>query len=219
MLGLPPLLELLSREAPGIRVHGRPLGPSTFTALQEGDVDLAIGPDVEQALGMPVPGLRQRVLAREGHACVVRAGHPAVARARRDGGLTLERYVALRHVHVQVPGASEASMVDEALAARGLRRDVVARVGYFVSGLFAVAGSDLAVTLPRGVAEPLADMLGLAVLDLPLALPDNVLVMTWHERFEEDPANKWLRGAMVRVNDRMLAQTCARRAASAAANG
>lgn len=208
MLGLPPLLELLSREAPGIRVHGRPLGPSTFIALQEGDVDLAIGPDVEQALGVPCPGLRQRVLVRSGHACVVRAGHPVVATARREGGLSLARYLALRHVHVQVPGASEGSPIDDALAAQDLRREVVARVGYFVSGLFAVAGSDLAVTLPRGVAEPLAGMLSLALLDPPLPLPDNALVMTWHERFEEDPANKWLRGAVVRVNDRIPRPHC-----------
>lgn len=202
LLGLPPLLELCSREAPGIRVHGRPLGPSTFTALQEGDVDLAIGPDVEAALGVPFPGLRRRVLVRSGHACVVRREHPVVARAEREGGLSLARYLALRHVHVYVPG-SAGSVIDDALAARDLAREVVARVGYFVSGLFVVAASDLAVTLPRGIAEPLAGMLGLVLLDPPLPLPDNLLVMTWHERFEEDPANKWLRAAMVRVNDRM----------------
>jgi len=97
LLGLPPLLELLSREAPGIRLHGRPIGPSTFSALQEGDVDLVIGPDVEQTLGVPFPGLRRRVLSRSGHACVVRAGHPVVARAQREGGLSLERYLGLRH--------------------------------------------------------------------------------------------------------------------------
>jgi DNA-binding transcriptional LysR family regulator len=208
LLGLPPLLELLSREAPGIRVHGRPIGPSTFNALQEGDVDLVIGPDVEAARGLPFPGLRCRVLVRGGHACVMRKGHPVLAKARREGGLTLERYLALRHVHVHVPGANEGSIVDDALAARGLAREVVARVGYSVSGLFAVAASDLVVTLPLGVVEPLAAMLSLELLEPPLPLPDNLLVMTWHERFEEDPANKWLRGAVVRVNDRMLETRC-----------
>lgn len=211
MFGLPPLLELCSREAPGIRVRGRPIGPSTFSALQEGDVDLVIGPDVEAALGVPFPGLRRRVLVREGHVCAVRAEHPVVARVRREGGLTLERYLALRHVHVHVPGLgiTEGSIVDDALAAQGLQRDVVARVGYFVSGLFVVAASDLAVTLPRGVAEPLARMLSLELFEPPMPLPDNLLVMTWHERFEEDPANKWLRSAVVRVSDRMVAEECA----------
>jgi DNA-binding transcriptional LysR family regulator len=203
LLGLPPLLELLSREAPGIRVHGRLLGPSTFTALQEGDVDLVIGPDVELTLGVPFPGLRRRVLSREPSVCVVRAGHPVVERARREGGLTLERYLALRHVQVQPQGGLEASAVDEALAARELTRDVVARVTHFVSGLFIAAASDLAVTLARGIAEPLAATLSLALLEPPLSLPENVLVMTWHERCEEDPANKWLRSAVVRVSDRM----------------
>jgi DNA-binding transcriptional LysR family regulator len=112
LLGLPPLLELLTREAPGIGVHGRPLGPSTFTALQEGDVDLVIGPDVELALGVPFPGLRCRVLAREPSVCVVRTDHPIVARARREGALSLERFLALRHVQVLPPGPQPASSVD-----------------------------------------------------------------------------------------------------------
>jgi DNA-binding transcriptional LysR family regulator len=85
---------------------------------------------------------------------------------------------------------------------------VVARVSHFASGLFVVAASDLVLTLPRGIAEPLVATLSLALLDPPLELPDNLLVMTWHERFEEDPANKWLRSAVVRVNDRMKVQEC-----------
>ena len=203
LLGLPPLLELLSHEAPGIRIHGRPLGPSTYLALQEGDVDLVIGPDVENALGVRFPGLQRRVLGREPSVCVVRCDHPVVATARREGGLSLERYLALRHVQVLPPGLRETSPVDEALAAAGRQRDVVAQVTHFVTGLFMAAASDLAVTLARGIAEPLVATLALELLEPPLSLPDNILHMTWHERYDEDPANKWLRSAVVRVNEHM----------------
>ncbi|MEM9452967.1 MAG: LysR substrate-binding domain-containing protein [Myxococcota bacterium] len=203
LLGLPPLLDLLSREAPGIRIHGRPLGPSTYLALQEGDVDLVIGPDVENTLGVRFPGLRRRVLGREPSVCVVRRDHPVVAMARREGGLTLERYLALRHVQVLPPGLRETSSVDEALAAASLERDVIAQVTHFISGLFMVVASDLAVTLARGIAEPLAATFALELLEPPLSLPDIVLHMTWHERYDEDPANKWLRSAVVRVSEHM----------------
>jgi len=203
LLGLPPLLELLSREAPGIRVHGRPLGPESVTGLQEGNVDLVIGADLERALGVPLPGLRRRVLARTESACVVRRGHPMLKRTQDEGELRLEHYLELRHVHVEPPGETGPNAIDDALAAQDLERDVVARVSRFVSGLFMVAASDLAMTLARGIAEPLAAMLSLELLDPPFALPDNMLVMTWHERFERDPASQWLRAAVVQVNDRM----------------
>jgi len=126
-----------------------------------------------------------------------------IPRARREGALSLERYLALRHVQVHPLGMREASSIDEALAAQGLRREVVASVTHLVSALFIAASSDLVVTLPRGVAEPLASTFSLETLEPPLSLPDDVLVMTWHERFEEDPANEWLRSAVVRVNDRV----------------
>ena len=201
MLGLPPLLDLLSREAPGIRVHGRPLGPSTMVALQEGEVDLVIGPDIEVTIGAKFPGLRRRVLAREPWACVVRNGHPVLAQAEAEGGLTLKRYLSLRHVQLHPSGGLERSPIDEALAARGLERDIIARITHFSSSLFMAATSDLAVTLARGLAETLAGMLSLSLLEPPLPLPDTLLVMTWHERFDEDPANKWLRSAVVQVSD------------------
>ncbi len=209
ILGLPPLLKMLAEEAPGIRVRGTPLGPSTLTALQEGDVDLAIGPDLEEKLGMRVPGLRRRVLSRSGWVCVLRRGHPLLARAQPPVALTLEQFLALRHVHVRPPGGdAESSVIDELLAAQGHTRDVVARVSHFISALFAVASSELVATLARSIAQDIAPMLGLQLLEPPLPLPDTALVMTWHERFDEDPANKWLRAAMVRVTDAMEGDDC-----------
>jgi len=203
MMGLPPLLELLSREAPGIRIHGRQLGSGSFVALQEGDVDLVIGPDIHGMSGLGFPGLRRRVLARDPLACVVSKRHPVVAQVRRDRALSMERYLKLRHVQIQPAGGLEGAPIDDALASHGLERDVVLRIAHFASGLFVVAASDLAVTMPWGIAEPLAEVLDLALLEPPFPEVEVVLAMTWHERFDEDPANKWLRGAVVQVSDRV----------------
>ncbi len=209
ILGLPPLLELLAREAPGIRIRGTSLSPGTFTALQEGDVDLAIGPDLEQKLGSRVPGLRRRVLSRSDWVCVLRSGHPLLASGRTRDRLDRERFLSLRHIVVRPPGGgAESSPIDEVLAASDQHRDVVASVSHFISALFAVATSDLVVTLARSIVEGLAPMLGLTVLEPPMLLPDTALVMTWHERFDEDPANKWLRQAMVQVTDSMDREQC-----------
>ncbi len=48
-------------------------------------------------------------------------------------------------------------------------------------------------TVPARVAQQLAEVFPLAVVDLPIRLPQVVSRMYWHERFNTDPTNQWLR--------------------------
>ena len=132
------------------------------------------------------------MLLRE-YVCIVRKGHPRVGRR-----LTLARYLELEHVLVS-QRADALGSVDRALAAKGKRRRVVARVSHFLMVPMLVARTDLVAALSRRVVMPLAAPLELRLLPPPLPLPRGRIGQVWHEQLETDPAQRWFRELVQRV--------------------
>lgn len=185
---LPPLIEALAREAPGVSITTRPVAGDTATALASGQVDLMIG------IGPSIPGDAQRTrLYEERFVCAVRRDHPGVGEA-----LGLDAYVALSHLLV-APSGTPGSTVDTALAALGLSRRVVVRLHAFPSAPAIIARSDLVLTAPSRVIAPLAAPFGLRLVPLPLALDPVPVFAAWHPRVQADPAHAWFRGKVVGV--------------------
>lgn len=194
ILGLPPMLDLISREAPGIQLDSRPIDRSTLTGLQEGYVDLVVGNDLEVRFGGRIPGLRTSVISSSEGVCLVRRGHAIV-----DQRLTLDRFLHLRHV-VLGPEMSIPGSIEHRARELGVELDVAARVSHLMAAPFAVASSDMAVVLPRAMAYHFCSLVPVAIVPLPAELKMSTdLLMSWHERFEEDPSNKWLRQATARL--------------------
>lgn len=54
-------------------------------------------------------------------------------------------------------------------------------------------GSDLLVTVPESTARSAAAVLGLTLLPLPFELPSAPVYLSWHQRYDTDPAHIWLR--------------------------
>ena len=188
LLVLAGLIARFERHAPALSLHiAQPAGDNV-RLVEQGTADLALG--IFEAL----PGsLYRRSLYTDSLVCVVRSDHPGVA-----GGLSLERYVALRHVTVTISGVGE-SAVDVALSTLGLTRHVALRVPHFLAGGMLVADSDMILTLPSRLARRLAERLPLALLDLPLQVAPLSPAMIWHERFHGDPAHAWVRQQLVDV--------------------
>ena len=69
-----------------------------------------------------LPGAYSQRILEERFVCVVRADHPQVGKR-----LTLETFIALPHALV-APGGRPGSIVDTALAKRGLRRRVALEI-------------------------------------------------------------------------------------------
>ena len=186
---LAPLLRLLEREAPGVRVEVRPWGRHEVTReLEEGSVDLMLG-----FYDVLPPGHHAQRLFHEEYACIVRRGHPTVG-AR----LTLKRYVELSHVLVSQRAGSPGS-VDRALQKVGLERKVGARVSHFLMVPALVAQTDMVAALSRRIAEPFAKLLKLQILPPPIALPRSTVGQVWHSRTAADGAQGWFRDAVRRV--------------------
>lgn len=197
LLVVPPLLETIRDAAPGIDVSVLALEERRMTEqLETGELDVAISPQIEDAerLASPVgsSGIARRMLFREGFACFVRAGHPALGRRRQ---LSLAAFLDLAHVLVS-PRGTGPGVVDAALAARGHRRRVAVRVPNFFTALTIIAKSDLVLTAPTSLARLLSDRTDVASLPSPIALPTHTLNMLWHERFSRDAGHQWLRAAI-----------------------
>jgi len=180
---LPGVLALLRAEAPRVTCALVPPGRETPALLASSSVDLALGP------GFPeLPGLVQKKLATEGFLVVARNGHPKVGSAP----LSLKRYLTLDHLLI-APDGRPGGIVDDLLAARGLRRHVALRVSHFATAPFLVASSDLVLTAPERLTVAARQYVDLTVCAPPLTIPNTEVFMCWHERTHRDPAQKWLR--------------------------
>lgn len=185
---VPRLLAVLAAEAPGLDVELLPRRDDPLAALAADAGDLALG--FYPAAGA---GFRRQRLYGDTMVCVLRRGHPALAR-----GLTLARFVALRHALISITGIG-GGVVDQALAARGLARRVALRIPSFLAAPLVVARSDLVVTMPRRVATEFAALAPIVLVEPPLPLPGFTVSQVWHERRHADPRHAWLRKTIAAV--------------------
>lgn len=193
---LPGITRILLTEAPKIDVEVRPVrrqGASMSfvdaAALIEGDVDLVVA-----ALVTELPGLRSEALYPERFVCLVREDNPHVGPS-----LDLEGYAAAPQVLITISDDRSPSLVDAALAERGLARRIAVRTRFFMSAALLVAETDLLLTCPLQLARFFADRLPVRVVEPPLELPRYQEFMSWHPRFDRDPASRWLRDVVRRA--------------------
>jgi DNA-binding transcriptional LysR family regulator len=187
--------ELLLGPALSARVAGAaPLaelrfvqGPSTFPeqVLAAGDVDIVVSP-----LEGESPKCARSAIYSLSFATLVRRDHPRVGKR-----LSLERFLELEHVLV-APRGRPGGTIDDLLLERGLRRKVARMTAHFFSAVLLVCKSDYVVTLPSLLAESMARMLPLRVLDAPLDLPSVTMGQFWSTRSESDAGHRWLRQAI-----------------------
>ncbi|MGQ0544593.1 MAG: LysR family transcriptional regulator [Betaproteobacteria bacterium] len=183
---LPPLVERVRRAAPGVRLEAPALEPEhVAAALTAGSLDLAVG--FLPALGPP---LRRRPLFRDPYMCLMRAGHPVSA-------LTRKRFLEASHVLVTYRGGHR--VVEEALERAGLAPRIVLRVPHFTVVPMVLERTDLVLTLPARVARAFARRGSLKALPPPLPIAPAEVAVHWHERFDADAGNRWLRERLVEL--------------------
>lgn len=182
---LPALMNRLRDVAAGLNVEITHISTQTPRMLESGEADLAVGfmPQLEA-------GFYQQKLFEQGFACVVRSAHPRI-RSR----LTQAMYKRENHVLVTAPGTGQ-NLVEEELERLGVQRNVALRLPNFLGIGGLVASTDLVVTVPRRVAETLVRIADVKALPPPFALPVFTIKQHWHERYQQDPANRWLRSVI-----------------------
>jgi DNA-binding transcriptional LysR family regulator len=149
-------------------------------------------------LGEVQTEVRIQALFRDHFVGAVRDGHPLLGK----GKVAPQRYVGLGHVAASRRGCANGP-VDEALAALGLTRTVVAVVPSFRAALAVAAESDL-VALVTGsffnATQRHQTKSGPAVIrSFPLPVRTEAITVSqmWHPRLDADPAHRWLRGLVL----------------------
>jgi DNA-binding transcriptional LysR family regulator len=185
---LPRLLNRLRQEAPGVVLEAEKIGADSQRRLEAGDVDLAVGfmPQLEA-------GFYQQVLFRQNFVCLVARQHPRIA-----AKLTRRAFTAEAHILVSTSGTGHA-IVDKVLAKAGIKRQVALHLPSFLGVARIVAQTELLVIVPRVLGETLALQEPVRLLPPPVPLPSYAVKQHWHERFNQDAGNVWLRRCVAEV--------------------
>lgn len=186
------LITRIHEQAPGVRLRFVEKTDRDSTALREGAVDLetaVVDKDTS-------PELRTQALFSDRLIGVVRAGHPLC-----QAVVSAADYAAGGHVGVSMLGLDH-GLIDQALAALNLSREIVTSVPGFSSALGLARSSDLIASVPERYTASLR--VGLHSFALPFPVPGFTIAMLWHPRMDADPVHRWLRGC--------LRDVCARKA-------
>ncbi len=181
---LPPLVERLRQRAPRVRLEAVGLEVEAIgDALTAGSLDIAMG--FLRGLGPPVS---RKALFRDPYVCLLRADHPLRS-------LTRKAFLEASHAVVTYRGGHH--VVEEALERAGLARRIMLRVPHFTVVPMVLERTDLILTLPARVARVFERRGNLKSLPPPVTIPPAEVAVHWHERFESDPGNRWLRELMI----------------------
>lgn len=179
---LPALMAGLGQQAPGVRIETMALAPGDVApALDSGRVDFAFGflPEVKDT--------QRHLLLKDRYIVLLRDGHPFAERKRRGGAL-LEALRKLDYVAVRTH--AETLRILHLLK---LEDRVRLTTEHFMVLPAIVRSTDLAVVMPRNIARGFAEEGGYAIVEPAFPLRDFDVSLHWSRRFEDDPANRWLR--------------------------
>lgn len=177
----PALVTRVAQLAPGIRLRFLHKTSKDSQSLRNGNVDLETGVVTEDT----GPEIRTRALFQDHFIGVARAGH-----SLSQGEISAERYAAAAQVLVSRRGSSK-GLIDEALLALGLQRQVVVTVDGFAAALALARATDLVTAVPARHTANLRQ--GLFSFELPFTAPTIKVSMLWHPRLDGDHAHRWLR--------------------------
>ena len=179
---LPRLMKRLREIAPSVRLETRNISAETPKLLESGEVDLAVG-----FISPMGAGFCQQTLFKDRFVCAVSASHPRIKTK-----LTLEQLQQEPHLVVSTSGTGHL-VIERAIMARGLRRNVGLRLANFLGVDFIIAETDFLGLLPEHVGEIMAISGRVRLFPLPFESPAYRITQNWHERYSHDPANVWLR--------------------------
>ena len=184
---LPPLVERVQKLAPAVRLEAVAADLEHIAeALGAGAIDLAVG--FLPALNPPVV---RRALFRDPYLCLMRADHPA-AQTR----FTRKKFEEASHVLVTYRGGGH-RVIEEALERAGITRRIALRVPHFTVVPMVLERADLVLTLPARVARVYERQGRFKTVPPPIPIPPAEVAVHWHERFDTDPGNRWLREQIV----------------------
>ena len=185
---LPQLVNHVQIAAPHVVVEIDKISPDTRRRLESGDADLAVGfaPDLKA-------GFYQQALFAQDFVCLAAQNHPRIR-----GKLSRSGFAQEGHIGVTATGTGH-SVVDKSLARHGVERRVVLQVPSFLGVAAVVAQTELLVIVPRQLGQLMAQLHPVQILVPPVVLPTYKVNQHWHERFNSDAGNVWMRRTLMQL--------------------
>ncbi len=182
-LVLPRLIPLIETSAPNVSLQSYYVKRNELVRnLTRAELDFAVDvPVVED------PHLSHQSLIKDHYVCVLRHGHPMLQES-----FTLEAFLQLQHIHVS-SRRKGLGQVDMALLKHDVERSIKLRVQHYRVAAGIVSGTDFALCLPRFLAEKY----DLAILDLPIEVPQLDFHLYWHRQSDSDSAHRWMRESLI----------------------
>lgn len=186
---LPKLCEVLAVEAPGLRIavvhHVMGRAQRMF---DEGELDLSLS-----VPRLSAPSLHSRPLIEDRYCVVARKGHPRLT----GPTITLDEFCREMHATtVRDDNIFEPTTTDRTLAAMGRERQSLLLTRNYSSALRVIEQSDL---IGMGLHGILPLYPNLQAFPPPFEIVPMRLIVTWHERHQNDPTHSWLRRKLVEV--------------------
>jgi len=190
---LPPLLQRIMQQAPGIsiasvRVDRREIEP----ALSSGNLDMV--------LEVPIPlsgNIRQQRVSRDRLVVLSRKGHPQMPKKKN---LPLDLPTYLQQGHVLVSSRRQGmGLEDFELNREGLRRQISLRCQHYFAACRVVSETDLLLTMPEQYGKIANAQFMNRIDPFPLATQPIDAHLYWHASAENDTANVWLRQQLIEL--------------------
>lgn len=182
-----PLILRLRRLAPNVKVALLPVqGQNIKTLFEKNKIDLALVSQQHISADMP-----HTVLYHEEYVCAMSKTHPMAKTT-----LTLEQFCALPFAMLSYNGGEFSGATDIALHKLGRQRKVMVSVNHISLLPQLLQDSDLVAVLPQHLARTLPNV---HLQTPPIEVESFTMLMTWHERTEQDMAHCWLREVLLDV--------------------
>src|ERR1700751_2193844 len=181
-----PILAAVRAQAPAVRLSPVPRRTLNLTdRLDRGELDLALS-------GQAIDGERfaSHQLIEDRFVAVLRSGHPALRKK-----LTAVSLAELQHLGISSSGEN-LEFVDAFLKARKGGRFFASDAPYLSAGAVLVQ-SNLVAILGRKLAMEFRRAYPIEIRELPFEASLLTSVMSWHPRFDDVPAHRWLRSIII----------------------
>ena len=185
---LPKFVGHLRRTGPRLSLNIRELSArETGDALQSGRIDLAIG-----YLPSLKGGFHQQKIQSEKFVCMMRADHPAA-----NQQLTVTDLKYLSHALVNTRGAGYD--IEAIFEKAKLNKAIALHIAHYLAVPMIVSTTDMVVTIPSQLGQVFGETHNFRLIRHPLNMPKFVICQYWHARYDQDPANRWLRRTTARL--------------------
>jgi DNA-binding transcriptional LysR family regulator len=181
MILLPSLVARVRRAAAHVELEVSAWRTQAYEDVAGGRIHTALSAEVTP------PTLETEVLFNLDFVCLI--GSALRVRTRR---FTLKQYLQFPHALVKTLKGQQ-TPVDRTLAQLGVKRRVALTLPFFVPAIFAIAQTDLILTVPRKLAKITAATAGVRVVEPPREIKAFPYFMAWHPRLTTEPAHAWFR--------------------------